>query len=81
MKTMSVIVFLKMFSPPLLVLGQKLATSDNRAEPTKLGPFSILINFFILMTSLKKLIQKRNFSLPPLVLGQKLVTSDNELLH
>ena len=44
---MSDIFFLKMFSPPLLVLGQKLATSDNRAEPTKLGPLFILINFFI----------------------------------
>ena len=45
---MSDIFFLKMFSPPLLVLGQKLATSDNRAEPTKLGPLFILINFFII---------------------------------
>ena len=37
--------YLKIFSPPLLVLGKK--TGNIWAEPTKLGPLFILINFFI----------------------------------
>ena len=75
--------YLKIFSPPLLVLGKK--TGNIWAEPTKLGPLFILINFFIYdffeKTYQKTFFWKRNFSLPPLVPGQKLVTSDNELLH